>query len=42
VLGIYWFYGKNLSGTLSPLPKNGYFKAESLSIGWLGKIKKNK
>ena len=24
------------------MPKNGYFKAEGLNIGWLGKIRNNR
>jgi hypothetical protein len=27
-------------GGESPLPKNGYFKAEGLFIGWVGKYRK--
>jgi len=26
-----------LMGAKPPMPKNGYFKAEGLNIGWVGK-----
>jgi len=30
-----------LKGAKAPLPKNGYFKAEGLISGWVGKIRNN-
>jgi len=31
-----------LKGVKAPLPKNGYFKAEGLFLGWVGKQRNNR
>jgi len=40
ILGDYSFYWGVLLGGESPLPKNGYFKAEGLIQGWVEKYRK--
>ena len=31
-----------MGGEAPLMPKNGYFKAEGLNIGWVGKIRNNR
>ena len=31
-----------MGGKAPLMPKNGYFKAEGLNIGWVGKIRNNR
>jgi hypothetical protein len=39
ISGNYRFYRGLVEGGESPLPKNGYFKAVGLFLGWVGKLK---
>jgi hypothetical protein len=42
ILGNYRFYGGFNGGLRPPRQKMGFFKAEGLFLGRVGKIKKNK